>query len=219
MSEDGSSEPESFLGSLFALLALMLVVGLGVALFGLRVQNADSRELFGEVLVEDPVMPYGFELVGGTAVAGKQRWIRFERPEGSEPTTAAGAVIPEVVLFGRYPGPVAVQRQFETAGLPSGDSFARKQREWQEDSKKAFLGLLERSTVEFGPFETDYMRLRQFLDTGEFYDLIRIDLTLPDAAQLLVAHWPLGSEASEVDTLLPFFDVIRLPDPSELAAE
>ncbi|MHC4894798.1 MAG: hypothetical protein ACYTFV_15930 [Planctomycetota bacterium] len=217
MSEDGSSEPESFLGSLFALLALMLVVGLGVALFGLRVQNADSRELFGEVLVEDPVMPYGFELVGGTAVAGKQRWIRFERPEGSEPTTAAGAVIPEVVLFGpssvssRPPACRAATRS--RASSVSGRRTRRRPSSACSSAARSSSDRSRRTTCGCASSST------RALDTGEFYDLIRIDLTLPDAAQLLVAHWPLGSEASEVDTLLPFFDVIRLPDPSELAAE
>lgn len=206
-------KPESFLGALFAFVGLMLVVGVGVAIYGLRVQSADSRGLYEDLILEDAVLPYDFELVGGTAVAGKQRWIRFESAAQAE----RDPMLPEAVLIGRYPGPVAVRRQFETGRMPSGDTLAAREREWREaPAKKAFTGLLERGVLAFGPFETDFVRLRDFLPSGEFYDLVRIDLSVPGKSQLLVGHWPLGSEVSNEEALLPFLDVVRLPTPDEL---
>lgn len=205
--------PESFLGALFGFVALMLVVGLGVAIYGLRVQSADSRGLVVEILRDDVDLPYGFELVGGTAVAGKQRWIRFERVGLEQPDPA----LPEVVLFARFPGPVAVRRQFSTDDYPSGDALGEKLREWRENpDEQAFTGLVDAGVLEFGPFETDYIHLRDYLPSGEFYDLVRVDLSLPDAAQLLVAHWPVGSEQADVEQLRPVLGAVRLPDPSEL---
>jgi hypothetical protein len=40
---------------------------------------------------------------------------------------------------------------------------------------------------------------------------------VPGKSQLLVGHWPIGSEASNEEALLPFLDVVRLPTPDELA--
>ncbi|MEO0649462.1 MAG: hypothetical protein AAFZ65_02140 [Planctomycetota bacterium] len=208
------TKPESFIGSLLVLVALMLVVGLGVAVYGLSVQRADSSGLYEDLFLEGAQLPYDFARAGGTAVAGKQRWVRFERPAEAAPDPN----LPEVVFFGRFQGPVAVRRQFETQSLPSGESLSRRLSEWEKDpSNSAFQALLERGELEFGPFETDFVRLREYLDTGEWYDLVRVDLTTPTDAQLMVAHWPLESEAADAQTLLPFLDTIRLPDPAELA--
>ena len=214
MSQAPPAKPESFLGSLFVLIALMAVVGVGVAVYGLSVQTADSRGLFEELFVEGAELPYGFELAGGDAFAGNQRWIRLERPEGAAPDPS----LPEVVLFGRFPGPVPVRRQFATGGMLSGEALGRRIDEWEGGSERsAFVGLLESGELEFGPFETDFVRLRQFPAQGAWYDLVRVDLTTPSHAQLLVAHWPAESEEADVDVLRPFLDVVVLPDPAELS--
>ncbi|QDU69294.1 hypothetical protein [Engelhardtia mirabilis] len=242
---EDTRRPDSLFGVLFVMLGLMLVVGLGVAVLGLRVQGADSRELYDDLFEPGVELPYSLHFAGGTAVASKQRWVRLERTvepaeprgdvggEGDASTASAadgaaessGGVpgaptgdlrtkLPEVVLIGRYAGPVPVARQFETGNLPSGQMLSERRKRWLEkpDQRSSWQGLVDRGVVGFGPWEADYVHLRQFLDDGSFYDLIRVNLSSADTGQILVAHWPLGNEHASVEPLKAVLDVLRLSD-------
>lgn len=225
--EPPAERPASLFGVLFVFLGLMAVFGLGVAVVGLNLQGADSRELFDELFVPGTELPFGLRYSGGTAVANKQRWIRLERPpepDGLPPERAGDAVppdavppevvLPEAVLVGRYAGPVAVARQFETEGLPSGRELAERRDEWLENDgqggREAWTGLVDRGVVAWGPWEADYVHLREFLADGRFYDLIRVNLSTGAAGEILVGHWPLGVEGASVEPLREVLRVMRL---------
>jgi hypothetical protein len=213
--DDAPRRPESFFGALFALLALMLVFGVGVAMFGLRLQNADAVELYAEVFGPDAELPMDLERAGGTAVANKQRWIRLERRADAP----ADPALPESVLVGRFDGPLAVARQFETRDLLSGPMLDERLRTWREEPKDDFQALLEKGLLPLGPYETDFLRLRQYLADGHFYDLVRIDLSAGEYGQILVAQWPLDSELASVAAMRPVLDQLLLPTVAEVAGQ
>ena len=149
------AKPESLTGALLALLALAAVVGVTIALLGLRVQRSDTRGLYEELFGADAVLPYDLEYVGGTALA-QQRWVRLARRADAAPD----ATLPAVVLVGRFQGPLPVRRQFEQARRRDTRQIAEELTEWEKEPEREWLAVLETGDVEWNGLESEYLRAR-----------------------------------------------------------
>lgn len=214
--------PDTMFGVLVAVIVLAAIFGIGVAFVGLRVQGADSRELFEDLFAPGVELPMDLRFAGGTAVANKQRWVRLERSadgaNGADGPEGAGDgedTLPETVLIGRYAGPLPVSRQFETDRLPSGQRLAERRDRWIEkgeegDEREDWTGLIDRGAVGFGPWEADYVHLREFQADGSFYDLIRVNLSTGSTGQILVGQWTPGDDGARVESLRPVLNALEL---------
>ena len=147
------AKPESLTGALLAILALAAVVGVTLALLGLRVQRSATRGLSEELFGADAVLPYDLEYVGGTALA-QQRWVRLARRADAAPD----ATLPAVVLVGRFQGPLPVRRQFEQARRRDTRQIAEELTEWEKEPEREWLAVLETGDVEWNGLESEYLR-------------------------------------------------------------
>lgn len=209
--------PTGLLPSLFKLILLVLPIAVGISYLGRWAQTGERDLLFKELIGSESRLPYAYRYTGGTALASEQRWLRLT-PSPESPAEADGKPLPKVVLIGRFAAAMAAQRQFESAGLPTGEALAMQVEAWNKEPKSGFDGLIDRGTIAFGPYETDYVQIKRFRPGDEPFELLRINLTRGATGQLLEAHFAPGASPVDPNTLLPFLSALELPAPTAAPA-
>lgn len=198
----------TLLASLRNLILLVLPIAVGISYLGRWAESGERDQLFEELLGSSEALPLGYLYAGGKALASEQRWLRLV-PGPTSPASAEHGPLPAVVLIGRYGAALSAQRQFDLAGLPSGEALAKRVESFQKENQSGFDGLLGRGTIAFGAFETDYVHLVRYRSGEAPFELVRINLTQGDQGQLLEAHFPPDASA-DPDALLPFLSALRL---------
>lgn len=210
-------KPEGLFGAVAVIVAIAAVFGIAVSVVGLKFQGFEARQLFDETFGHVDELPFGFQYAGGTATAGKQRWVRMQRPAAAPPLDA-GFALPEVVLLGRFSGPTAAKRQFETGFEWEAESIARRRREWEENpaEKGDWFARVASGVVQWGGLETDYLQLRSYGRDGSRRDLLRVDVSFGQTGQVLVAHWPEEQlDQVQLDAIVPFLGALRFEEVAE----
>ncbi|MEM7475489.1 MAG: hypothetical protein AAF483_10900, partial [Planctomycetota bacterium] len=66
-----------------------------------------------------------------------------------------------MVLLGRFSGPTAAKRQFETGFERDSDRIEERREEWQENpsEKGDWFARMASGVVQWGGLETDYLQL------------------------------------------------------------
>lgn len=215
------AKPEGLFGSVAVIVVLAAVFGVAVSVIGLKFQGFEARQLFDESFGHLEELPYDFKYAGGTATAGKQRWVRMVRPEAAPPLDT-DAPLPEVVLLGRFSGPTAAKRQFQTGFEREAKEIDERREKWSADpaANGDWFARVASGVIQWGGLETDYLQLRRYSSEGTKHDLIRVDVSFGQTGQVLVAHWPNGElDAVNLDVVRPFlaslrFDTIEVSEPA-----
>ena len=215
------SKPEGLFGAVAVIVAIAAVFGIAVSVVGLKFQGFEARQLFDETFGHVDELPFDFQYAGGTATAGKQRWVRLQRPAAAPPLDLDYA-LPEVVLLGRFSGPTAAKRQFETGFEQTVEDIAKRRREWEENpaEKGDWFARVASGVVQWGGLETDYLQLRSYGRDGSRRDLLRVDVSFGQTGQVLVAHWPEEQlDQVELEAIVPFLSVLRFEEGAAEAGE
>lgn len=213
-------KPEGLFGAVAVIVAIAAVFGIAVSVVGLKFQGFETRELYDATFGHVAELPFDFQYAGGTAIAGKQRWVRLQRPAAAPPVDP-GFELPEVVLLGRFSGPTAAKRQFETGFERSTERIAERRREWEENpaEKGDWFARVASGVVQWGGLETDYLQLRSYGRDGLRRDLLRVDVSFGQTGQVLVAHWPEEQlDQVQLEAIVPFLSVLRF-EGAEAAPE
>ncbi|MHC4375990.1 MAG: hypothetical protein ACYS26_05265 [Planctomycetota bacterium] len=214
-------KPEGLFGAVAVIVAIAAVFGVAVSIIGLKFQGFEARQLFDETFGHVEQLPFDFQYAGGTATAGKQRWVRLQRPAAAPPLDP-GFELPEVVLLGRFSGPTAAKRQFETGFERGAESIAKRRREWEENpaEKGDWFARVASGVVQWGGLETDYLQLRSYGRDGSRRDLLRVDVSYGQTGQVLVAHWPEEQlDQVQLEAIVPFLSVLRFEEGAAEAGE
>jgi hypothetical protein len=212
-SED-QPKPEGLFGAVAVIVAIAAVFGVAVSVVGLKFQGYEARQLFDETFGHVAELPFGYRYAGGTATAGKQRWVRLERPAAAPPSDAEFA-LPEVVLLGRFSGPTAAKRQFQTGFEREAEQIAERRRKWEEDPAENgdWFARVASGVVQWGGLETDYLQLRSYGRDGRRRDLLRVDVSYGQTGQVLVAHWTEEElDQAQLEAIVPFLSVLRFEE-------
>lgn len=207
-------KPEGLFGAVAVIVAIAAVFGIAVSVIGLKFQGFEARQLFDETFGHVEELPFDFQYAGGTATAGKQRWVRLQRPAAAPPLDP-GFELPEVVLLGRFSGPTAAKRQFETGFERGTENIAERIREWEENPAENgdWFARVASGVVQWGGLETDYVQLRSYGRDGSRRDLLRVDVSFGQTGQVLVAHWPEEQlDRVRLEAIVPFLSVLSFED-------
>jgi hypothetical protein len=172
---------------------LTLALFLGALIWlgqGLLVRSVDGaakqRELFG-----DAAPPFALALDSAARLPTGDTLVRFTRPEGA----SAG---PSEVLFLEYRSRAAVEPLFRPAAMegmegrgmgPDGGIGARM-KEWEKEKAFDWHCTIKRGEIAWGAWSSKLLIERSFKKGGGWSEEARVDLSSPQRALVLFAHWP-----------------------------
>ncbi len=192
------------------LLLVLFAAAAGIAFVGLRLQRAEGEQLLVEVFGTAPALPFGLVPTGAATNANQQRSVRLARPlpaEGldapTEPTDE-----PNEVIVVRYAGPRPVERLFAPS-MSNAEDVARRVEAWRTEPTDDFEVVVGTGEIQFGRWRVDHMHVRLYFADGSFQDVVRVNASIGDFAQVLFAFWPRGSETADPQRLVPLLAAIR----------
>lgn len=168
----------------FVTLALFLgaLFWLGQGLFVASVDGAaKQREYFG-----DAAPPFGLALESAVRLPTGDTLVRFARPQGQ----SAG---PHEVLFIEYESHAAVQPLFRSSpveGMEMGGGAGARMKEWEKEKAFDWHVTLRRAEIAWGKWSSKLLIERSFRMGGGWSEEARVDLSSPERALVLFAHWP-----------------------------
>ena len=141
--------------------------------------EARQRELFGEA-----PPPFGLALESAVRLPTGDSLVRFTRaPEEGD------ASVPREVLFIRYQDRAAVAPLFRSEdgmGMGIGPRLA----EWQKEKAFDWHTTMKGGEIAWGEWSTKLRIERSFRKGGGWSEEARVDLSSPEGALVLFAHWP-----------------------------
>jgi len=190
---DGSGPPRSastarVLGTFVTLILFLgALVWLGQGLLVSSVDGAAKQhEFFG-----DAPPPFGLTLDSAVRLPTGDILVRFTRPDGG-----AG---PREVHFLEYQSRAAVEPLFRSAqleGMGDGGPGARL-KEWEKEKAFAWHTTMKRGQIAWGKWSSKLLVERSFQKGGGWSEEARVDLSSPQRALVLLAHWPLETPFDE----------------------
>lgn len=163
-----------FLGALF---------WLGQGLFVSDVDGATrQRELFGE-----GAPPFGLALDSAVRLPTGDTLVRFTRAE-----EGAG---PHEVLFIEYRSHAALQPLFRPSAVEGmemggGGGAGERMKEWEKEKAFDWHVTMRRAEIAWGKWSSKLLIERSFRKGGGWSEEARVDLSSPERALVLFAHWP-----------------------------
>jgi hypothetical protein len=168
-----------------------LLVFLG-ALFwlgqGLLVKSVDGAakqlELFGAA-----APPFGLALESAVRLPTGDTLVRFTRPE-----EGTG---PREVLFIEYRSRAAVEPLFRSSaqegmgmGMGPDGGIGARLKEWEQEKAFDWHCTMKRDEIAWGVWSSKLLVERSFRKGGGWSEEARVDLSSPERALVLFAHWP-----------------------------
>lgn len=187
----------------FVTLALFLgaLVWLGMGLFVSPVDGAaKQREFFG-----DGALPFALALDSAVRLPTGDTLVRFTRPAGE-------SVGPREVLMLEYRSHKAIEPLFRSSsmgesmgemtgsrsgGTEGGGGVGALLKEWERERAFAWHTTMKRGDIGWGKWSSKLLIERSFEKGGGWSEEARVDLSTPQRALVLFAHWPLETPVDE----------------------
>lgn len=160
---------------------------------------AKQREYFGE-----RAPPFELALASATRLPTGDVLVRFAGPTGDAPG-------PEEVYFIEYESHAAVEPLFRPTLAemgPEGDVGARL-KEWERERAFEWHTTMKRDEIAWGEWSTKLLIERRFPQGAGWQDQARVDLSSPERALVLYAHWP-AEEPADVNALREILHAVVL---------
>jgi len=161
---------------------------------GLLVSSVDGaakqHEFFG-----DAAPPFGLALDSAVRLPTGDTLVRFTRPESE----GAG---PREVLFLEYKSHAAVEPLFRSSpsegmGMGPDGGLGARLKEWEKEKAFAWHTTMRRDEIAWGEWSSKLQIERSFQKGGGWSEEARVNLSSPERALVLFAHWPTETPVDE----------------------
>lgn len=150
--------------------------------------QAKQREYFGT-----NAPPLGLSLGSAVHLPTGDVLVRFTRPEDGEPG-------PVDVIFIEYRERAAVAplfRSTESGGPGMMDGAGQRLKEWEKEKAFDWHTTMRRGEIAWAAWSTKLLVERSFRKGGGWVEEARVDLSSPERALVLFAHWPVEVAVDE----------------------